>query len=122
MTDDELATIKGTVAILVKHSSRRARRAILKMLDELEQEDTAIMDDHPNPGYPDEGEDELDLSAPVGDRIYVPQPLLDLDGQMGTIRGVDSENGEVVEGPATLVIVPEIHKEAARRRGVDVDA
>jgi hypothetical protein len=80
------------------------------------------MSDRNDRRYPDESEDEPDKSAPVGDRMYVPQPLLDLDGKDVTFRGIDPETGEVVEGTAPLVIAPEHFKEAARRRGVDVDA
>jgi hypothetical protein len=121
MPPDELAAIERVVAILVRHSSRSARREIIRVLDALEQENTA-MDDQSDSRYPDEGEEAPDLSAPVGDRMYVPQPLLDLDGKDVTFRGIDPESGEVVEGTAPLVIAPEHFKEAARRRGIDVDA
>jgi hypothetical protein len=120
MTDD--SAIARVVAILVKHSSRSARREIIRVLDALDQENAAMDDQTERPRYPDESEDEPDRSAPVGDRQYVPQPVLDLDGKDVTFRGIDAETGEVVEGTAPLVIAPEHFKEAARRRGVDVDA
>jgi hypothetical protein len=120
--DDDVAAVERVVAILVKHSSRSARREIIRVLDALDQEDTAMDDQNDHPRYPDESEDEPDRSAPVGDRMYVPQPLLDLDGKDVTFSGIDPETGAVVEGTAPLVVAPEAFKEAARRRGVDVDA
>jgi hypothetical protein len=122
MPPDELAAIERVVAILVRHSSRSARREIIRVLDTLDQENREMDDQSDRSRYPDEGEDEPDLSAPIGDRMYVPQSLLDLDGKDVTFRGIDPETGEVVEGTAPLVIDPTAFKEAARRRGVDVDA
>jgi hypothetical protein len=112
----ELRTLERVVAVLVKRSRWRTKREILQAIDELE---AAMTNDR---GYPDESQDEPDRSAPVGDRMYVPQPLLDLDGKDVTFRGVDPETGEVVEGTAPLVIAPEHFREDARRRGVDVEA
>ena len=121
ITDAEIRTLARAVAILVHHASRRVRREITDLLD---QED-AMADagrGANKPRYPDEAEDEPDRSAPVGDRMYVPQELLDLDGKNVTFRGIDAETGEVVEGTGPLVIAPEHFKEAARRRGENVDA
>lgn len=147
MTDDEstpitdagIRTLARVVAILVRHSSRRVRKEIAQLLD---QEDAMadasrvidaaevvaalpIGNSEPEPEptrYPDESLDPPDRSAPVGDRMYVPQALLDRDGKHVTFRAIDPETGAVVEGTAPLVIAPEHFKEAARRRGVDVDA
>lgn len=130
ITDAEIRTLARAVAILVHHASRRVRREITALLD---QED-AVRELHRRglepepepepepPRYPDESRDELDRSAPVGDRMYVPQVLLDRDGTRVTFRGIDPETGAVVEGTAPLVIAPEHFKEAARRRGENVDA
>jgi hypothetical protein len=40
----------------------------------------------------------------LGDRMYVPQELLDLDSKNVTFRGIDPETGAVVEGTAPLVL------------------
>jgi hypothetical protein len=128
VTDAEIRTLSRVVAILVHHASRRARREITELLDQEDamadagRGDGEAQDEPEQPRYPDESQDELDRSAPIGDRQYVPQALLDRDGKRVTFRGIDPETGEVVEGTAPLVIAPEHFKEAARRRGVDVDA
>ena len=142
--DPELLHLARVVAILIRHSSRRVRKEIAALLD---QEDAMADAGHgadealpignvppepePEPELPigkasespryDESQ-ELDRSAPIGDRMFVPQWLLDRDGKNVTFRGIDPETGAVVEGTAPLVIAPEHFKEAARRRGVDVDA
>jgi len=136
--DNDLDDREAIIVTLVKYSPRRVKQAILRLLDHREEQrlatppptkpgaarrgDPVIRDPAPEPRYPNEGDDEPDLSAPVGDRMYVPQELLDNDGKELMFRGVDPETGEVVEGTAPLVIAPEVFKEAARRRGVDVDA
>lgn len=132
ITDAELRTLANAVAILIRHSSRRVRKEIGELLDqedavrdELHDADKAKDEPEPEPEqprYPDESQDELDRSVPIGDRQYVPQALLDLDGKNVTFHGIDPETGEVVEGTAPLVLEPKLFREAARRRGVDVDA
>jgi hypothetical protein len=138
--DNDPADLHHVVVELVKHSPRRVKRAILALLDHRDAQrmatppppepgppraqrgDPVIRDPEPDPRYPDESEDEPDLSAPIGDRQYVLQPLLDNDGKPVTFSGTDRETGEVVTGTAPLTVDPALFKEAARRRGVDTDA
>lgn len=73
-------------------------------------------------GYPDESQDPPDRTAPIGDRQWVPENVLAVDGQRVTMRWRDDETGLEREEEITVAVVPEVWKEAARRRGQDVDA
>ena len=61
--------------------------------------------------WPDESQDPPALDAPVGDRMYVPESHLALDGQWVTVRTLD-ENGHPTFSRALFVVSPEVHKRA----------
>ena len=66
--------------------------------------------------WPDESQDPPALDAPVGDRMYVPESQLALDGKWVTVETRD-ENGAPTFSRAFFVVDPVVHKRAAKLRG-----
>jgi hypothetical protein len=69
--------------------------------------------------WPDESHDELDPSAPVGDRLWVPEDVLAIDGKRVTMKWID-ENGLEHTEEHYFQSVPELWKETARGREDDL--